>query len=49
MIENVRDQNNVPGDYDVQWQPNGLAQGVYIATMFVNNVAVQTIKLNYVQ
>ena len=49
MIENVRDQNNVPGDYDVQWQPIGLAQGVYIATMFVNNVAVQTIKLNYVQ
>ena len=49
MIENVRDQNNVPGDYDVQWQPTGLAQGVYIATMFVNNVAVQTIKLNYVQ
>ncbi len=45
MVEMIKDENQQAGDYELQWQPNNLTDGTYIATLFVNGGAVQTVKL----
>jgi hypothetical protein len=49
LIDNIVNKNQVANEYEVQWQPQQIPMGIYLATLKANGRITQTVKVNVVK